>query len=242
MNARDLLKTMESGRPKLAEHIDRWALPEEKLFPLDNPEMLKMAAGAFEHQAENMTPPQRLVCARNICGRAQELDVDITPSLAYKYASSMLSDHFKSSLSLRKQATAHLADGDLDKLLEVANIFNAKSDVKDRVTGLDKVASVLEDFDRRHDLVGHWGHWFPDPAYSTYGLTADPSQRVERVVKVAGYTVCSQDFEGADWSRVEGKLDSNVIEGLKTASDRLAVFDSLPMPEKELIYQSLFME
>jgi hypothetical protein len=242
VNTRDLLKKMESRRPKLAEHIDRWALPEERLFPLDTVEMLKMAANAFEHQAESMTPPQRLVCARNICGRAQELDVDIIPSLAYKYASSSLSAHFPSSLSLRKQATAHLADADLDKLLEVASIINTKPDIKDRVTGLDKVAWALEDFDRRHDLVGHWGHWFPDPAYSTYGLTADPGQRVERVSKVAGYTVCSGDFDGADWSRVEGKVEANVIEGLRTASDKLAVFDSLPTPEKELIYQSLFTE
>lgn len=243
MNKTQLMKKMAESKTKLADHIQHWGLPKEKLFPLDNRDLLKTAVHAFEHQIEDMTSSQRLVAARNICGRAQELGEPVESSLAYKYASAQLSDHFRTFLSLRKQATAHLHDSDLDKLLEVAQVFSTKADINDRVKGLDKVASALEDFDREHDLVGHWGHWFPDPGYSTYGLTESPDQEVSLVVKVAdGYNARAEDFERADWSRVQGKLPDEVVDGLKTANDKLAVFASLPAPEREIIFQSLFTE
>lgn len=243
MNKSALLKKMADKKASLADHVQHWGLPNEHVFPLDNTDLIKTAVHAFDHEIESMTSSQRLVAARNICGRAQELGVPVESSLAYKYASSQLSDYFHTFLALRKHATAHLHDADLDKLLKVAQIFSTKADINDRVKGLDKIAATLEDFDREHDLVGHWGNWFPDPSYSTYGLTESPDQEVALVVKVAdGYNASAEDFESADWSRVQGKLPDEVVDGLKSADDKLAVFSSLPAPEREVVYQSLFTE
>lgn len=236
----ELLRKLASGHKKLAENINTWALPKEQLFPLDTPGLVKMAADSFSSQVVNMTPPQRLVAARNICARAQELEVPVESSLAYKYAGAQLSEHFASFVDERKIATAHLYDDELNKLLKVAEIFNSKSDIKERVKGLDKVAGALEDFDRRHGLAGHWGHWVPDPSYSTYGLTLDPAEPIDVVVKVADRVVARGDFDDVDWSLIEGKVDGTVVDGLKAADDKLAAYSSLPAPEKEIIYQSLF--
>jgi hypothetical protein len=229
-----------AGAEKIADHVSVWALPKEQLFPLDTPGLVKMAADSFSSQVVNMTPPQLLVAARSICSRAQDEGIEIESSLAYKYAGARLSDHFESFLEQRKIATAHLHDQELDKLLKVAQIFNTESDLKERVKGLDKVAAALETFDREHGLAGHWGQWVPDPSYSTYGLTLDPDEVIDVVVKVADRTVKRRDFDEADWSLIEGKVDETVVDGLKAADDKLAAFDSLPAPEKEVIYQSLF--
>jgi hypothetical protein len=243
VNKAALMKKLADARPDLSEHVEHWALPKEKLIPLDTPNLIKTAADAFETQVHHMTPPQRLVSARNICARAEELDVGgIESSLAYKYASSQLSSHFAEVVGLRKEATAHLHDEELDKLIEVAHVFSIKADANERVKGLDKVAAALEAFDRAHGLEGHWDLWLPDPSYSTYGLTLDPGQEVNYVVKVADQYVSRQALESADWSRVEGKLPAEVIEGLRSANDKLAVFSSLPAPEKELICQNLLAE
>jgi hypothetical protein len=237
----ELLSKIVTNRPKLAEHVQHWGLPKEKLFPLDSVGFVKAAADAFAGQVSNMTPPQRLVCARNICARAEELEVQgIESSLAYKYASSHLSPHFNAFIEMRKDASAHLADDELNKLIEVANFFQTKADVNDRVEGLDKVAHALESFDHKHGLAGHWDEWVPDPGYTTFGLTADPQENLELTAKVAGFEVREGDFDDVDWTQVEGKLPSEVIEGMKDASNKLAVFTSLPDPEKEIIYQGLF--
>jgi len=236
----ELMHKMAAGRPLLSDHVRHWGLGTEKRFPLDTPDCVKIAAHEFDSQLDNMTTAQRLECARGICKRAADLSLIVDKSLAHKYAHLQISPHFHGFMDMRKEATAHLADSELDKLIKVADIFASKSDLNDRVKGLDKVAEALETFDRDHDLVGHWGHWFPDPAYTIFGPTMDANENIETVVKVADFEVRRQDLDTADWDRVEGKVPAEVVEGLKMASDRLAVFASLPAPEKEIIYQSLF--
>lgn len=243
MKRSELMRIATKPNTKLADHVQHWGLPKERLFPLDTRDLVKAAAVAFDDQARNMTPEQRLVCARSICKRAEDLGVvGYERSLAYKYAGADLSPHFHSFLSLRKTACAHTADAELDKLAEVANVIGAKSDLRERVEGLDKVAAALKDFDVRHGISHAWDTRLPDPAYSTFGLTFDPGESVEFVVKVADYNVRAEDLENADWERVHGKLPSEVIDGVKDADDKLAVFASLPDPEKEIIYQNLFMD
>lgn len=239
MHKQGLLQKLAAGA---APKFETWALPKEKKFPIDTPELLKVAAAAFDDEREHMSPSQRLVCARHIVDRAHELGVSVTKSAAFKYASSRLSPHFRQFLALRKEATCHLADDDLDKLASIAEIFDSKNDVAVRVAGLDRVAAALEDFDTRHKLAGHWGAWMPDPAYSVFGPTADIATPIVEVVKVAGvYDVDGAMLSGADWEQLKGHLEPEIVDGLKKADDKLAVFASLPEPHKEIVYQTLFL-
>lgn len=216
---------------------ERWALPKERLFPIDTDELVKTAAAAFDAQVDDMSSPQRLVAARHICKRAGELDMHVESSLAYKYAGSNLSPFFAQFLALRKTASAHVDDHNLDLLLDLGRHFSALRDVAQRVTGLDKVASLLEDFDRRHGIVD-----VPDAAYSVYGPTADRDERLALVVKVADREVRTEDLADADFERLRGKLEDEVIDGLKGGGDeRLAIFASLPEPCREIVYQNLFL-
>jgi hypothetical protein len=213
-----------------------WALPKEQLFPIDTPDLVKTAASYFDAQVDEMTGSQRLVAARHICNRASELGVHVESSLAYKYASANLSPFFAQFLAMRKEASAHAADGDLDMLLAVGRRFGAMSDVTSRVTGLDKVAALLADFDARHGVSG-----VPDAEYSVYGQTADRDERLRLVVKVAGYEVTADDLAGADFDRLDGKVEVDIVAALRS-NDGLAVFASLPEPHREIIYQNLFMD
>lgn len=240
MNKQELLQKLAAGT---APKFQVWALPKEQLFPLDTSDLVKTAAAAFDDEREHMTPAQRLVCARRIVDRASELGVSVTKSAAFKYAGSRLSPHFRQFMALRKEATCHLADDELDKLATVAEMFDSKNDVAVRVAGLDRVSAALEDFDKRHKLAGHWGAWMPDPAYSVFGPTVDISTPIVEVVKVAGaYDVDDTMLAGADWKKLEGRLEPEVVDGLQKADDKLAVFASLPEPHKEIVYQTLFMQ
>lgn len=229
-----------TGKASVMKTAGIWALPAECRFPIDTAELVKTAAAAFEGQLENMEPAQRLVCARRVCERAAELGVHVESSLAYKYAGANLSPFFAQFLALRKEASCHLADSELDMLAAAASRLSLINDVNTRVKGLDKVAVALENFDRGHGLEGHWDNFFPDPAYSVYGQTLIRGERLTRAVKVAGYEVDSQMLESADWEGLRGRLDDSVINGLRDAgSDRLVVFDSLPSPHKDIIVQAL---
>ena len=229
---------------KLASNqkFEHWGLPKEQKFPLDTPDLVKMAAAAFDDEMENMSPSQRIVCARNICARARAEGIDVGSHRAHKYASADLSPYFKQWLNLRKEATCHLNDAELDQLDEVAQLMTLKPGAEDRVRGLDKVAAALEDFDEKHGLKGQWGSRMPDPAYTVYGQHQNMDSDEQRVSKVASYSVHADDLESADWKLLEGKLEPEIINGIQEAGDKLAVFDSLPLPHKEIITQTLFAE
>lgn len=238
MDRAEILKKMAASRPRLESVVGHWGLAAEHKYPLDTVDCVKLAALEFETGVEDMDTGQRLECARAICKRAHDLGiVGVDRYRVHKYAHDRLSPHFAHFLGPRKDAAAHLADDELDKLAKVAAIVDIKADVGDRVKALDKIAGALEAFDRDHDLVGHWGHWFPDPAYTVFGPTLNPDEDIEARIKVAEFEVRREDLESADWSRLEGHVAPEVVEGLKTAGDKFAVFASLPTPEKELVYQ-----
>ena len=234
-------RKLAGSRKPLSDSVSHWGLPKEKLFPLDSEAHVKTAAVAFDTQSKNMTPPQRLVCARQICSRADEFGVDVGGSRAFKYASASLSPHFGAWLSLRKEATMNLCNEELDKLAKAAEMLAGKDDVDERVEGLDKVAAALEDFDERHDLQGHWGSWMPDPAYTVFGQHENPDADLTRRVKVASFEVSAEDLDDVDWSLLDGKIEEGVVSGMRESEDKLTVFASLPDPHKEIIYQTLFL-
>lgn len=235
-----LRKLADNQHTDLADHIRSWGLPKERKFPLDSPALVKAAAAAFDDARTDMTPAQRLMCARNICARADEEGMDVSSSTAFKYASSHLSPLFRSFIELRKHASAHAADADLDKLIDVASVFENSSDVNDRVSGLDKVASALESFDREHGLASGYDAGIPDPAFVTFSPVADVNQDMTLKIKVANFEVDPSRFENANWDALSGMLPDEVVGGLRDADDRVAVFQSLPAPEKEIIFQNLF--
>lgn len=236
-----IVNKTEMMRKIASSGVERWGLPKERLFPLQTKDHVKTAAARFDSECENMTPSQRVACARNICARADEFGIDVGSSRAHKYASDRLSPLFRQWMEMRKEATCHLHDRDLDKIVKMAEVADAFSDVENRVGTLDKIASVIEQFDRDNSLRGHWGAWMPDPAYTVFGPVANADEDMRRVVKIGSYEVSAGALDDADMSRLDGKLEPEIVAGLRDADDRLAVFSSLPMPHKEIIYQNLFV-
>jgi hypothetical protein len=78
--------------------------------------------------------------------------------------------------------------------------------------------------------------------YTVYGQHQNMDIDDQKVVKVASHEIRAGDLDGADWSQLDGKLEPEVISGIQSAGDKLAVFDSLPVPHKEIITQTLFTE
>lgn len=236
VNSQEVLQKMASAVASPAESINSWGLPDQKVFPLDTDELARRSADEFGKQAGMLTTMDKLACARRINSA-----VDGDAGMATKLAGDKLSPYFRTFISMRKHATANLHNGELNKLIEVADKLNQSSHPVLRQQGLDKVAAALDDFDRQHGIDVMWDEQFPNPAYSVYGTTLRMSEKVaaQETVKVASFEIVAGDLDSFNWDSLGGKLEPEVIDGIKSAEDKMAVFKSLPMPHREIITQSM---
>jgi len=234
MHAKKVLEKVAADIQSPAVHVSNWALPEQEALPLDSAEYTRRSDVEFGKQAHKIPAVEKLAAARRIDKALTSHGLE-RRGLATKMASDRLSPFFRAFISMRKEATAHLYDVDLDKLVKSADEIEKFAPVL-RVAGLDKVARALEAFDQHAGIVDH----VPDAAYSVYGSTLFPDEPlVEDRVKVASFDIGANDLEGVNWDAMPDSLEESVIEGMRTATDKLAVFRSLPMPHREIIAQSL---
>lgn len=236
MNSVEVLQKMASAAASPAESINSWGLPDQKVFPLDTPELAQRSADEFGKQAGKLATMDKIACARRI-----DNAIDGDAGMATKLSGDKLSPYFRTFIGMRKHATANLFNQDLDKLVEVADKLNQSDHPVLRQQGLDKVAAALDDFDREHNIHIMWDEEFPNPAYSVYGTTLRMSEKVatEEVVKVASFDVVADDLNSFNWDSLSGKLEAEVIDGIKSAEDKMVVFKSLPMPHREIITQNM---
>jgi hypothetical protein len=235
VNSKEVLQKMASDIASPAQGIQKWALPEQEALPLDTPEFAARSAVEFDKQASKLSTKDKLAAARLISDV-----IDGYAGMATKLAGDKLSPYFKAFISMRKTATANLFNEDLDNLIEVAEFLNENNHPALRRGGLDKVANALDDFDREHNLSVMWDEQFPNPAYTVFGTTLRMGEHpTEDRAKVASFDVGNTDFDGFNWDCLNGKLEEAVVEGMKSADDKMAVFKSLPMPHREIIAQEM---
>jgi hypothetical protein len=237
VNNQEVLQKIASDLESPAASVERWALPEQKALPLDTPEFAARSAIEFDKQASRLTTMDKLACARRI-----DDAVDGYAGMATKIAGDKLSLYFRAFVSMRKTATANLYNQDLDNLIEVAEHLNQNPQPTLRQRGLDKVAAALDSFDRQHGIDIMWDEQFPNPAYSVYGTTLRMGEEpVEDLAKVASVGVSIDDLTGFNWDSLSGKLEPEIVDGMKSASaeDKMSVFKSLPMPHREIITQAM---
>jgi len=235
------MKKMASINSIPSHHV---GLPKELSWPLFEPKDVENAVQLFEEKIATISPIQRTVLARSIAYRAGELGLNIGDhTLVSKYATSRLSPFFGSFLSQRDEATSYSAKEDIAKITKVAGFYyKYKKDelpIAERCLFLDKLAGLVEAFDRDHDLQFLWGSRLPDPMFSVFSPSQiSTSEEEVPITKVAdNLTVDQHTIKNMDFSRLEGKFEKHVIDSLK--SDPWSVFNSLPKPHQALILQEV---
>jgi hypothetical protein len=195
-------------------------------YPLHTPELVKKASDWFDENYMELKPELRRMMACRIIKAASKENLIVTTDEVFKYAGPdrMYSDDLPLSIQLRKHYVVddtelHLLDDFLDK----------KASLEPEVA-----VKLLEKIDERLGLSKYWDTQFPDPYASVYAMP-----------KFADYHYCGPagEVSGSDLREyVERKnfrecLESYVSKEIIDELERnpVEVFNSLPVPEKELV-------
>jgi hypothetical protein len=198
-------------------------------FPLHTPEMVKDAVRFFEESGADMAPKYRHELASNIVKNAAGHGVYVDNQAIRGYASESYSGNLCANLEARR---AILPDG-VQK--EAAKALSDLLDYSEKLYP-HEFAEALEVFDKKAGLDKHWGRSIKDPYLSTFEATktAEWSCRL-------GQDQLSEDqlrkFALKHLDCLNGFVGQNVINALK--GDPVAIFDSLPRPEKEIIFAKI---
>jgi hypothetical protein len=239
MKASDVLEKIASDNKPASAGISQWGLPEQEVFPLDTQELVKLSAQAFEHEAGKLTSMDKIACARRINSAAGKHGLNLR-GMAAKLACDSLSPYFPNFMRMRNIATTGEHGEKLAQLSDQGLRASVIPNAEMRKIALDKLVTEIEAMDKEAGIDIMADEKFPNPAYTVYGPTLYMSKDLdEPSVKVANYEVVAGDLDGADWSRLDGKIDQGIVDGLRESDDKLQVFSSLPAPHREIIAQSI---
>jgi hypothetical protein len=241
------MNTHQSALAKLASTVrdpvaslKSFALPDRRLFPLDDASLTKASAAAFEKEAKKLPVSEKIACARAITKAAQEQKVD-NRGLAAKLASTEISPLFNTFMNMRAESTAWHPEAvrEINTLKDLAVKIAGAMDIGLKVPLLSKLAGAVDDFDKKWDRGGFWGErGLPDAAYSVFGTTLDQQEFLPAPpdhVKVASRAVCAHDLADEIVSKAENVLGKEKIAKLTAAADRLAEFATWDHPHQEIL-------
>lgn len=204
---------------KEAQH---YALPSERLYPLDTYPQVGRAMEYFDEQCWSMSPEVRREYCTNVEKRASALLIRCPEKIA-AYASTDYADedHVLASLARRRQYLPE-ADGFLPKLASMRGDLSP-----------DEFCEALREFDKAAGLDAHYGPNLPDAYLSTYGV-----KRAEEFREAVGKTdtVTEAALAGAATNR-RGDVSQVFGEAFcdKFFKDPVGAFKSLPIDQKKLL-------
>ncbi|MEN6550226.1 MAG: hypothetical protein ABFE07_29630 [Armatimonadia bacterium] len=212
---------------KLSEETPKEAAPQHfalgTSYVIDTPAQVKTACAYFEEHVGNLAPRDRREFAKNAAARAGELKVKVpSGAMLHKYAG----EGFGSLVDSARLERSALLAGDRDALKALEHLFEKRSSWKP-----EEFAAQLEKFDLANHLDRYWGrhNGVRDAYRSTFeGI------KTAGVVKVGGRTVTHAQIHALAGSE---KLKANFTPDFcaEYAKDPVAVFNSMPAPEKTVL-------
>ena len=198
-------------------------------FPLHSAELIKNAMRFFEENRSGMAPKYRHELASNIVKNAARHGVYINSDVIRGYASEAYSPHLEANLEARR---AVLPEG---AQKEGAQTLRSLLDHAEKLYP-HEFAEALENFDKKAGLVAYWDRSIKDPYLSTFEATktAEWSCRLGQDKLSEGQL---RKFALEHLDSLSGFVGQNVISALR--NDPVAIFDSLPRPEKEIIFAKI---
>ena len=209
-----LIKTAE---PKV------FALPDEKRYPIDTPELIAKAITYFEKNATRFQPLEALVFAANVKKAALQEKVPTEDTVLEKYAhltSAKFASDWKENIRIRKPYVKEDEREVYDELIEKAAEF-----------GVIKTAEVLEAVDRKLGVNSQWGHSVTDPYLSVLGM--------KKEAMGASCMHKGKKVKAAMLKKAAEKIvDAATLRDFD-GPDALDVFESLPTPIKDKIANNI---
>jgi hypothetical protein len=200
-----------------------FALPDEKKYPIDTPELVKKAIVYFEKTATKFQPIDAILFAANVKTAATQFNIDTEDTLLEKYSnltSSRFSADWKENIRMRRPYVKEDERGVYDELIEKAAEF-----------GVVKTAETLEIVDRKLGVNRQWGQSISDPFVSILGMK-----------KEAMGACCTHKGKKIKASLLK-KAAENIVDSATLRDfdgpEAIDVFESLPMPIKDKIAKNI---
>lgn len=209
----------------VVDSIKDFALPERKLFPCDTPSLTSVSAEAFEKESHKLPAQEKIAAAIHINSAAVRHGVDISGTAARRigfYATDEklagVGDFFKVAMGSRREAVSWNGEPlrEIKAIEKLAALVQKQSDHRTEL--LKKLASAIEDFDRKWDLNGlNWRDTIPDAADTVFAFGSTPE--IALGVDAGTRIVTKNDFMRFNKEAATKKLSA---EAMKSAEN----FDS----------------
>jgi hypothetical protein len=191
-------------------------------FPMHTPELVKKAEDYFFDHYDRLAPRYRKELATNIVKNASEHGLFVESDMIRKYAGQIFSRALQGNVMARKSI---LMEKNASKVLD--QLYSTKD-----ILGSEKFAEALEQFDKQAGISQYWGSHIKDPYPSTFEVT-----KVAQWTCRIGQDVITEDqlrrFVSKHAGTLRGYVNDHIVRDLKLMP--VEIFDSLPMPEKEII-------
>jgi len=209
---------------KSASKNKTYALRSE--YPIDSAQEVKLAAGYFSKYASQFTDPKdRNIFASNVLNRANELNVNIQDNHKEgleKFASTRFNPYIDHALNERKMLVSSN-----ERSVE----FLEKLATARKTASPQKVADLLYEFDKKAGVSKYWDSKIKDPYQAVMGVEKTASHRFN----IGDGTMTDKDLINVlNDKKAEQYLGKAVIEAAK--KNPIAIFESLPKPNKEVLY------
>ncbi len=199
------------------DKVSKYALPEEKKYPISDKEEIEKAAEYFNTYVDELPPEKALQYASNVKKASQAYDVDIKGTKLEKFANLSISDtnedialHIKQRkgfIPTTKEA-AHEAYDELEK--------NAST-----LTPGD-LSRQLTELDIENKIDHHWGHGIANPAVASF-----KEKRAEAAPEVS-----LSQLRRIPSAELTALVGTEAVDDL-TGEEGELVYDTLPRPIKK---------
>ena len=209
----------------IAKQAQRYALPSQNKYPIDNYEQVKMANFYFEEWSKRMEPETRREYCANLVKRASELAFEVTSDIA-KYGSASYAEpsEFQTAIDGRRSVLSDDAAREvLSKLAELRPTMPAEA-----------FAIALSEFDKLSGLEQFYDQYIPDPYYSTYGVKTAADEDMSVIVGndyVSSKTL--KDFAKTRYQKLKKTFGDDLADEFR--KDPVAIFSSLPLDQKKMV-------
>ena len=201
---------------KVASTESIYALPALGKYPLNSPELVKVAAAYFDKYFRKLSPENSHEFVQNTKLAAQKFNVDLSDCGEFTKRASLhdteYNETYRASINYRKRLVDEEHVGVYDQLLS-KHASLTPTNAAELLTKLDVSAGI--------DHL--WNNRIDDPFVTTFGMA-----KVAESISVNGYDINEGHLQALESS---GSVDEDTLKELQ-GDDGMNVFKSLPTPIK----------
>ena len=212
-----------------------YALPEKSKYPLETEEQIKLANDYFGKYIDRFHPVERATIAGNIEKRASAMGMYLDSGWVQNYARrTEYSPDFDLHMKMRKEACAgQKIEFKGAGIVDACELLDKLASHKDQYKPKDMIYALAQ-FDKAAGLESKYDHHMRDPIFTVFGSASRPGFDMKKLATGISETELKKAASNESFiKKIASAFGENFSRDFK--GDPIALFQSMPAPEKELI-------